>query len=143
MCGKLIPVRAYSLVCIAQVRNHPQYDKNGHARYWITFTSKSRDLPRKYLASDEDFRRIATAEQVRNRHHCDMCVPLPFIVFPIRVQALSLQKKAAAPALKESAASSSSSGGGASASGEVTPPHKWQHASYHPPSRAPPIRACV
>ena len=59
--------RAPPLVCIAQVRDAPQYDKNGHPRYWITIASKTRSLPRKHLMSDEDFVRIATVEQVQHR----------------------------------------------------------------------------
>ena len=59
--------RAPPLVCIAQVRDAPQYDKNGHPRYWITIVSKTRSLPRKHLMSDEDFVRIATADQVQPR----------------------------------------------------------------------------
>ena len=51
----------------------------------------------------------------KSPHHCGMCVPLPFIVFRIHVQALSLQPPSKKAEPKQSA-SSSSSGGGASAS---------------------------
>ena len=46
-----------------KVRDNPQYDKHGRPRYWVYFKGKER-FARNYIASDDDFSRIATADQV-------------------------------------------------------------------------------
>jgi hypothetical protein len=63
-CGKLMNTPA-PLVVSSQVSSAPQYDKHGHARYWVTVKAARQRLARKYLMSDEKFVRIATSEQVR------------------------------------------------------------------------------
>ena len=63
-CGKLMNTPA-PLVASSQVNSAPQYDKDGHARYWVYVKASRQRLARKYLMSDEKFVRIATSEQVR------------------------------------------------------------------------------
>ena len=48
---------------LKQVHDKRKYDKNGHPRYWVTFKAKGR-FARNYIASDDDFTRIAKADQV-------------------------------------------------------------------------------
>ena len=64
-CGKLMNTPA-PLVTSSQVNSAPQYDKDGHPRYWVYVKASRQRLARKYLMSDEKFAGMASAEQVRH-----------------------------------------------------------------------------
>ena len=47
-----------------QVKQQPRLDKNGELRSWLTLRSRTgQRIDRKQILSDEEFRRIASAEQ--------------------------------------------------------------------------------
>ena len=64
-CGKLMNTPA-PLVMSSQVSSAPQYDKDGHLKYWAFIKAARKRLARKHLMSDEKFARVATAQQVRH-----------------------------------------------------------------------------
>ena len=64
-CGTLMNTPA-PLVMSSQVSYAPQYDKDGHPRYWVYIKAARKRLARKYLMFDEKLVRVATAEQVRH-----------------------------------------------------------------------------